>query len=90
MSIFFPSEIKIRVLITSIGMAGAFFAPWWVPLVCMIVLAVRYPAWEVLFIGLVMDLLWLPEGGLEMPVFLLAGIVLVWICAPLRNQFLRS
>ena len=90
MSIFFPSEIKIRVLVASIGMAGAFFAPWWVPLVCMIVLAVRYPAWEVLFIGLVMDLLWLPEGGLEIPVFLLAGIVLVWICAPLRNQFLRS
>ncbi len=88
MSIFFPSEIKIRFFFAVIGIAGAFFAPWWVPLICMIALALRYPAWEVLFIGLVMDLLWLPGEGFEMPVFLIAGIVLVWICAPLRQQFL--
>ncbi len=89
MSIFSPSEIKIRIFVASVGILGAFFAPWWVPLACMVLLALRYPAWEVLFIGLVMDLLWLPGEGFEVPFFLIGGIVLVWICAPLRNQFLR-
>lgn len=89
MSIFFPSEIKIRIIVALVGIVSAFFAPWWVPLVCMVVLALRFPAWEVLFIGLVMDLLWLPGEGFEIPFFLIAGIVLVWVCAPLRNQFLR-
>lgn len=89
MSIFSPSATKIRFVVGTVGIAGAFFLPWWVLLVCMIGLALRYPAWEVLVIGLVMDLLWLPGQGFELPVFLIAGIVLVWICAPLRNQFLR-
>ena len=89
MSIFSPSETKIRFVVGAVGIAGAFFLPWWVPLVCMAALALRYPAWEVLVIGLVMDMLWLPGNGFELPVFLIAGIVLVWICAPLRNQFLR-
>lgn len=89
MSIFSPSETNIRSVVGIAGIAGAFFLPWWVPLVCMIGLALRYPAWEVLVIGLVMDLLWLPGQGFEWPVFLITGIVLVWICAPLRNQFLR-
>jgi len=89
MSIFSPSEIKIRFTVAAIGMLGAFFAPWWVPLICMIVLALRYPAWEVFVIGLVVDLLWLPSLGFQIPIFLIAGLVLVWICAPLRSQFLR-
>lgn len=88
MSIFSPSETKIRSALGIVGIAGAFFLPWWVPLVCMIALALRYPAWEVLVIGLVMDMLWLPGEGLEWPVFLITGIALVWICAPLRQQFL--
>ncbi len=89
MSIFSPSETKIRAVLCLVGLLGAFFAPWWVPLICMIGLALRYPAWEVLIIGLVMDLLWLPGEGFHTPVFLIGAIVLVWICAPLRNQFLR-
>ncbi len=70
-------------------MLGAFFAPWWIPLACIAALALRYPAWEALFIGLLMDLLWLPGQGFEVPFFLIASIALVWMCAPLRNQFLR-
>ena len=89
MSIFFPSETKIRILIASIGILGAFFASWWIPLACIVALALRYPAWEVLFIGLLMDFLWLRGEGLEIPFFLLGSIALVWMCAPLRNQFLR-
>ncbi len=89
MSISFPSETSIRATLATVGLLGAFFAPWWVPLACMIMLAIRYPAWEALVIGLIMDFLWLPEVGLHIPKFLIAGIVLVWICAPLRNQFLR-
>jgi len=89
MSIFFPSETKIRFAVGAVGLLGAFFLPWWIPLVCMVGLALRYPALEVLVIGLVMDMLWLPGESFELPVFLITGIALVWICAPLRNQFLR-
>lgn len=86
---FFPSANKARLIVGLLGIVGAFFLPWWVPLVCMIALALRYPAWEALVIGLLMDMLWLPGQPFEVPVFLIAGIALVWICAPLRSQFLR-
>src|SRR3989344_1387333 len=56
MSIFSPSETKVRFAVGAVGIAGAFFLPWWVPLACMIGLSLRYPAWEVLFLGLVIDL----------------------------------
>ena len=80
---------SIRLSLTLIGVASVFFAPWWVALVCMILLSLLYPAWEVLGIALLMDLLWLPGGGWGFPLFLIGAIVLVWICAPLRAQFLR-
>ena len=89
MSIFSPSETKIRLLIAGVGLLGAFFAPWWVPLICMLALSLRYPAWEVPLIGLVVDMLWLPGDGFHYPVFTLVGIVFVWLCAPLRAQFLQ-
>ena len=90
MSTFFPSRTSVRILIALLGTLGVLFAPWWVPLLCMIVLSLRYPAWEVPLIGLLMDLVWLPATGLELPLFLIGGILIVWICAPLRSQFLRS
>jgi hypothetical protein len=79
---------SIRTLLALCGGASVFFAPWWVPLVCMVLLALRYPAWEVPLIGLLVDLLWLPGGGVAVPFFTIAGIVMVWILAPLRDQFL--
>lgn len=90
MSTFFPVRTSIRIAIALLGITSVLFAPWWVPLLCMIVLSLRYPAWEVPLIGLFMDLMWLPATGFELPLFLIGGILLIWICAPLRSQFIRS
>ena len=80
---------SIRAAIAIVAVLGVFVALWWVPLVCMILLALRYPAWEVPVIGLLMDFLWLPGSGhFVIPLFMIGGIGIVWICAPLRDQFL--
>ena len=72
-----------------IGILGAIFAPPWVTIICMGLLAFRYPAWEVLFMGIFMDFLWMPAGYLHpLPIFTIAGLVLVWGLAPLRKEFL--
>ena len=55
----------------------------------MVLLAVRYRAPEVLALGLIMDLLWLPDTVLSTaPLFTLGALLLVWGLEPLRNEFL--
>ncbi|OGG52615.1 hypothetical protein A2851_00365 [Candidatus Kaiserbacteria bacterium RIFCSPHIGHO2_01_FULL_53_29] len=79
----------------ALGLAAflcAFFAPWWIPLVFMTLLALRWRAWEVPLLGLAMDLLFLPTIGLVYPIpfFMLFGLGIVWVFEPLRAQFLIS
>ncbi len=83
-------ETGVRIFLDILGIVGALFAPPWVPAVCIILLALRYPAWEVLVIGLLMDFLWLPAGSLiqPFPFFTVGALVLVWGLEPLRRQFL--
>jgi len=82
-------EKFVRTFLALAGFLGALFAPWWVPLGCMILLSLRYSAWEVPLIGLCVDFLWLPSGGHFMvPVFTLLGIIIVWAASPLRRQLL--
>jgi hypothetical protein len=82
-------ETVVRILLALAGLFGALFAPWWVPLICMILLSLRYPAWEVPLTGLLMDLVWLPSGGhFAIPLFTILGIIIVWLAAPLRRQLL--
>ncbi len=80
--------INIRFFLVIIALSGALFAPWWVPLLCMVFLTLRYASWEVPLIGLLIDLLWLPAEGNALPLFTIIGITLVWIFMPLRKQFL--
>ena len=81
----------MRYALALAGFASALFAPPWLTLLLMGALAFRYPAWEVLFIGFFADMLWLPPGFLHpLPVFTLAGIILVWGLEPLRKEFLFS
>ena len=55
---------KVRAALFIVGMLGAIFAPPWVPLLAMAIMAVRYPAWEIFAIGLFVDLLWfVPSTG---------------------------
>lgn len=80
-----------RPLLAIIGVLGAIFAPPWVTILCMGALAFRYTAWEVLFIGIFTDFLWLPHGFLHpLPIFTIAGLILVWGLEPLRKEFLFS
>ena len=81
---------KFRVALALLGVLGTIFAPPWVPLLIMGLLSLRFRAWEVLAIGLLMDFLWLPGGPLfhPLPLFTLASIVLVWGLEPVRSQFL--
>lgn len=82
----------LRVVLFLAALLGAFFAPFWVPLLCMILLSLRFRAWEALFIGLLMDLLWLPSVGFfnPFPYFTVGAIILVWIFEPVRKEFLIS
>ena len=82
-------ETLVRTLLVLVGCIGMLFAPWWVPLTCMILLSLRFAAWEVPLMGLLMDFLWLPSGAHFMfPLFAIFGIVLVWCTSPLRKQLL--
>ncbi len=79
----------MRTLLATLGVLSAIFAPSWVTIICMGASAFRYPAWEVLFIGLLTDFLWLPPGFLHpLPIFTISALVLVWGLEPLRKEFL--
>jgi hypothetical protein len=75
-----------RVIVAVIGFLGAIFWPWWIPAICIVLLSLRFRAWEAIALGVFMDLLWLPAGG--WPLFTLGAIAVVWIFEPLRSEFL--
>lgn len=78
-------------MLAVVGVFGALFAPPAVPLLAIVILAIRYPAWEVLGIGLLVDFLWLPEVSLYAPpLFTIAALALVWGFEPLRREFLMK
>lgn len=73
------------------GVLSAIFAPPWMTIIFMGLLAFRYPASEVLLTGLLVDFLWMPPGFLHpLPIFTIAGLILVWGLEPLRKEFLFS
>lgn len=73
------------------GFLAVIFAPPWLTILCMGLLAFRYPAWEILFIGLLTDFLWMPQGFLSpLPIFTITALILVWGLEPLRKEFLFS
>lgn len=79
----------MRNILSITGLLGAIFAPPWVTILCMGLLAFRYPSWEVLFIGLLTDFLWIPTGVFHpLPIFTLSALILVWGLEPLRKEFL--
>ncbi len=84
----YRSFINTRSLLVLLACASALLGPWWLPLTCMVILAVLYPSWEILIVGLLIDLAWLPIESVSLPLFTIAGIVLVWIFVPLRRKFL--
>jgi len=84
---------KARLILSGAGILGALFAPPWVPLLVMILLSIRYSAWEVLAIGLLVDLMWFTPSAVDgllglFPLFTIAGVALLWGLEPLRSEFL--
>ncbi len=81
---------SLRILIALVGVLGAFFISPWIPLICIILLSLRFRAWEAVCIGVLVDMLWLPPGGFTvLPLFTLVSIAIVWALEPLRLQLLR-
>ena len=53
----------------------------------MILVSMRFRAWETIVLGLLADMLWLP-GGVHLPLYLIFSIALVWAFEPLRKELL--
>lgn len=84
--------ISIRITLVLVGLIGLIIGPWLLTLISIILLSLRYAAWEALFLGLLMDLLWHPSGQLfhALPLFTIGSIAIVWGLEPLRRQLLSS
>ncbi|HET8581023.1 MAG TPA: hypothetical protein VFL98_00975 [Candidatus Paceibacterota bacterium] len=78
----------LRVLLAIAAFASALFASVWLTAILALVLAIGWEAWEVIFLGVLVDMLYLPPEGLwhiPMPATLLA-IAIVWLMIPIRNR----
>jgi len=81
-------ENSLRIFLFCLGVLAALFGPPWLPLVPVVLLAMRFRAWEVIVLGLFTDFLWAPS--LHIPLFLISSIVIVWAFEPLRKELLLS
>ena len=78
----------VRVLLAIAAFISALFAPVWLTAILGLILAARWEAWEVIFLGVLIDLLYLPPGGIfyiPMPATLIA-IAVVWLMIPIRKR----
>lgn len=82
----------VRVLLGVSAFLSALAAPPWVPFVLAVILALRFPAWEVIFLGLFMDLAWLPQhvSADGFPLATALALLLVWGLEPVRRELLES
>ncbi len=82
----------IRITLFVLGAWGAFFFPPWFPAACIVLLSIRFRAWEAILLGLLVDMLWLGSGtGFhEIPLFTLGAIAAVWLLEPVRSEFLLT
>lgn len=80
----------IRVFVALLSFVSLLFLPFWVACILGILLAFFWEAPEVIFLGVVTDLLYMPPGGvfyIPMPMTL-AAIALVWLMVPIRKRLL--
>jgi len=77
----------IRALLLFAALLCVVFAPPWAPLILIGILSLRFNAWEALFVGMTMDLVWLPGTFFyPLPLFTLASFLIVWGLEPLRRE----
>lgn len=80
----------LRAFVAGISFASVLFASPWVPIVGAGILAVRFRAWEILILGALIDLLYVPPGGffgIPIPATLVAFILLLGL-EPFRKKLL--
>ncbi|OGG61509.1 hypothetical protein A3C21_01870 [Candidatus Kaiserbacteria bacterium RIFCSPHIGHO2_02_FULL_59_21] len=80
----------MRIGLFALGVLGAIFGPPVLPLIAMAVSAIRYPAWEILLLGLLVDFLWLPAFPVSLPLFTIASLALLWGLEPMRREFMAG
>ncbi len=82
----------IRLALALFGFGSIFFLSPVFVVVVIIILSLRYRAWETLFMGLLMDFMWAPSGSMLMliPFATLLSIFIVWALEPLRSELLTS
>ncbi len=83
---------SIRILLGIIGLAGIVVGPWFLTPLCIILLSLRFRAWEAILLGLIMDLTYEPSNGYlyGIPLFTLGAICVIWVFEPLRRELLLS
>jgi len=80
----------VRAFIGGLSFASVLFAPIWVPLIGAGALAIRFRAWEILVLGALVDLLYVPpEGifGIPIPATIITFFLLMGF-EPLRKKIL--
>ncbi len=95
----FPSYMSsrvnnIRMLLAILCLASALLAPWWLTFILALALCLRFRAWEVIAIGVLMDILWLP-GPVSfswefLPHATIVATALLFGLEPLRRQLLTG
>jgi hypothetical protein len=80
------NSFNFRIAIAVMGFLSAIVLNPFVPAIAILALAFLWRAWEALFLGLFIDLLWLPAG--HIPYFTIGAILIVWIMEPIRREFL--
>src|SRR6185295_13300338 len=58
-------ENSVRIFVAALGFVGAMFISPWVPIVYIVLLALRFRAWEAVVLGAFVDFLWLPGSALS-------------------------
>jgi hypothetical protein len=96
MFLYCQTKNNMRISILCLGLLTILTGPWWIPLLCMILLCLRWQAIEALAIGLMMDFIW--QGGSMfattswhgIPLFTIMGIFFLWSLEPWRRHLLIS
>ena len=84
---------KLRVALALSCAVSALFFPWWVTLMCAFVLCLRYRAWEVVPIGVALDLMWQSDFSFSLqglPLATLTAFALLLLFEPIRRELLTG
>lgn len=82
---------KIRVALGALTFISGLFFPWYITLVFAVAVSVRYPAWELVGIAVILDLFWMPASlPYAFPYMTLSALALLMVFEPLRKQLLTD